>query len=233
VNCRTALVFGATRGVGLIACRLLRSAGVSVTALVRQGSDRSALDALHVQVVSGDALSLDDVVHAFEVHGAGGLIISTLSGGSGAANRVDDIGNIHVINVSAKVGVDHFVLVTSLGCGNTRSFMSERALDAFGDALLAKTIAEDHLQRTKLPWTILRPGGLRDGVATYRGALFESSNIHGFICREDVALLALAVTADDRMIHRALIALDIHLIRSSLVDHPIPVLTVSHVSDDR
>jgi len=209
-----ALLFGATRGVGLALARRLRARGGRVTALVRPSSSRDALDALGVDVVEGDALHADDVERAFSRHGRGGLVVSTLGGRHPSGARVDEVGNRLVIDAATRVRPGCFVLVTSLGCGEMRRFMSERALAAFGDALLAKTRAEDHLRATDLPWTILRPGGLLDGPASGRGVLVDHRDVHGAIQREDVASLVLAVADEPAVRGRALVALDADRIRA-------------------
>ena len=207
----------------LALCARLRDRGTRVCALVRPGSDRAALDALGVEVIPGDTMEAADVARAFAAHGAGGLVVSTLSGGTGTSGRVDDLANILVIDQAVQHRPEAFVFVTSLGCGDTRRYMSERSLAAFGDTLVAKTIAEDHLRRTALPWTILRPGGLRSAPATHRGALFPSAELHGMIHREDVALLVLEVAGNADYHGAALIALDPALMRGERPEGVVPV----------
>jgi uncharacterized protein YbjT (DUF2867 family) len=220
-----ALVFGATRGVGLAVARLLRERDASVMALVRDGSERAALDALGVDVVTGDAMSEDDVARAFDAHGEGGLVVTTMAGGSGSSGRVDDVGNMHVIDAATQRHAQRFVFVTSLGCGETREYMSEGVLEMIGDALSAKTIAEEHLRETELDWTIVRPGRLLDGDPTGNGALYDQADIHGAICREDVASLVLAAAAREDTSRRAYAALDMEMIRAATPADPTPVVT--------
>ncbi|MDA8431367.1 MAG: NAD-dependent epimerase/dehydratase family protein [Nitrospiraceae bacterium] len=61
-----ALVTGATGFVGFHVARRLREEGVRVSALVRNGSDRKALDALGVEIVAGDVRDYDSVYRALE-----------------------------------------------------------------------------------------------------------------------------------------------------------------------
>jgi len=211
---QSALLFGASRGVGLALARRLRVRGDRVTALVRPGSHREDVDDLGVAIVEGDALHADDVERAFSRHGRVGLVVSTLGGRVPTGARVDDAGNRIVIDAAVRARPGRFVLVTSLGCGEMRASMSERALAAFGDALLAKTRAEEHLRATDLPWTIVRPGGLLDGPASGRGVLVEHPDVHGSIQREDVAALVVAVADDPGARGRTLVALDADRIRA-------------------
>lgn len=223
----SAIVFGASRGVGFHVAELLVQRGRRVVALVREHSDTTALERLGIELVTGDARVRQDVDRAFARVESGAWVVSTLGGRSADDARVDDVGNIAVIDGAAAIAPSAFVLVTSLGCGEMRPFMSERALAAFGGALLAKTRAEEHLKATALPWHIVRPGGLKSEPATGRGALYDHADVHGFIHREDVARLVLAAAAAPSTRHRALVALDRDQLRG---DAPPPVLSLGDAS---
>lgn len=217
-----ALIFGATRGVGLALAELLIQRGDEVFALVRPESETEALSALGVTLIKGDAFSQDDIRAAYEV-AAPDLVVSTLGGSlKPDGRRVDKEGNILVIHEAVARNVKRFVLVTSLGCGEMRPYMSERSLNAFGDSLLAKTVAEDVLKQTSIPWTIIRPGGLTNDPATGTGALYQQDDIHGMIARRDVAALIVDVLPNEASIHQALVALDSNRIRGANPPNPTP-----------
>lgn len=190
------LIFGASRGVGLALARLLRGSDVPVAAMLRSTAGAADLETAGVRIVRGDALSRSDVEHAFTGMVGPFDVVSTLGGSAPDGRRVDDAGNIHVIDAAAARGVRRFVLVTSIGCGDMAPFRSERAIAAFGAAVDAKTRAEEHLRRVLPDATIIRPGGLRSEPATGRGILTEDPQVHGFINREDVAQLVARVLAD-------------------------------------
>jgi dihydroflavonol-4-reductase len=61
-----ALVTGATGFVGYHVARFLVGRGVRVSALVRNGSDRKALDALGVEVLTGDVRDYDSLYRALD-----------------------------------------------------------------------------------------------------------------------------------------------------------------------
>jgi len=94
-------------------------------------------------------------------------------------------------------------------------YRSERARAAFGAIVDAKTRAELRLRKTALPYTIVRPGGLRDGPATGRGLLSDDPQLHGFIRRADLALLIERVLRDPATLGRALAAVDASEARSA------------------
>lgn len=218
------IIAGATKGVGLELARLERARGRTVVALARPSSDHAALDALGVTVFTGDALSPEDVRALFEDEHPDCDVVSTLGGGSADGRWADDTGNINLIDAASAFGLrGRFVLVTSIGCGEMAPFRSERAIAAFGAAVDAKTRAEEHLRRSGLAWTILRPGGLRSEPATGRGILSTDPEMHGFIHRADVAELAARILRDGRTLHGAYAAVDGAEAKSVNPVRPVPL----------
>ncbi|MBK1674041.1 epimerase [Ectothiorhodospira shaposhnikovii] len=202
------LIFGATRGVGLELARLLRRDGTPVLAMVRPRTDALPLLEIGADIMPGDALDPVAVKQALDALGAQGIVVSTISGRTEDGRYVDDAGNRVIVDTAAIRGVRHFILVTSIGCGEMMPFRSERAIAAFGDVVDAKTRAETHLKTSGLPFTLIRPGGLGNEPATGRGMLSENPAIHGFIQREDVALLIRQVMSDPGAIGKAYAAVD-------------------------
>lgn len=220
---RPVLIFGASRGVGLLLAQQLRKEGVPVFAMLRPGAQRADLDAQGVHVVGGDAFSFADVEQAFALSLAELDVVSTL-GGRGASGRyVDEDGNINVIDCARVHKVVRFVLVTSIGCGEMAPYRSERAIAAFGAAVDAKTRAEEHLKRTIPSGTIIRPGGLRAEPATGRGILTTDPAMHGFINRADMADLVVRALRDETTAGRAFAAVDADQAKSVNPIAPFPL----------
>ncbi|MFT0851394.1 SDR family oxidoreductase [Achromobacter sp. F4_2707] len=206
------LIFGASRGTGLLLARRLRRQGVDVYAMLRPQSDGTELHDLGVHVLQGDALEPDDVARAFSAAGAGCDVVSTL-GGRQNGRYVDHEGNVHVADQAAQVGIHRFVLVTSIGCGDMAPYRSAKAVEAFGDSVDAKTRAENHLRRVLPSATIVRPGGLLSDNATGQGWLCEDPQVHGFITRADLAELIDRVLRDPATRGRTLAAVDAQRLR--------------------
>lgn len=217
-----ALIFGASRGVGLELARLLRGDGVPVFAMLRtQGTE---LEALGVRVGYGDAFSAADIDRALAMAGEGALdVVSTIGGRAADGRRADDDGNINIADRVAARGVRRFVLVTSIGCGEMAPYRSERAIAAFGAAVDAKTRAEEHLRRAIPSATIIRPGGLRSEPATGRGILSDDPQIHGFIHRADAADLVRRALRDPATAGRAFAAVDADQARCANPIEPFPL----------
>lgn len=206
---RPLLIFGASRGVGLELARLERAAGRPVTAVLRPQVDDSHLQEIGVEIMRGDALCRPDIEQVLNRLSGSFDVASTLGGRGEDGRLADDEGNINIIEAVETSGrAGRFVFVTSIGCGDMAPYRSQRAIAAFGAAVDAKTRAEDRLRQTDLDWTILRPGGLVSEPSTGNGLLTKNPEVHGFIHRTDVALLAFRVLRDPATSRHAFAAID-------------------------
>lgn len=204
---REVVVFGARSGAGLEVVRLARASGWSVTAVIRPGADPGEVADLGCTVVEVDALDVAGVNGVMAGVRPGPVVVSTL-GSRGEGLPVDHLGNVAVIDAAAKAGAERMVLVTSLGCGDSRAFASERLLAAIGPVLDAKTMAEDHLRASGLAYTIIRPGGLISDPPTGGGVLYDDPRLHGRIARPDLATLVVACVTGANTVGRTLSAID-------------------------
>jgi uncharacterized protein YbjT (DUF2867 family) len=203
----TIFLAGASRGVGREIAHCLVSQKLAVKALLRSPDSAEALQAMGIPVVIGDALNLPEVEAAL----AGvplTTVISTIGGLPTDGIRSDYVGNKNLIDAAVKAGVQRFILVTSIGCGNSVGALPERALAALEAVLLEKTKAEQHLIASGLTYTIIRPGGLKSEPPTGNGLLTEDPRIAGTIHRADVAQLVGRCLASPRTHQRILSAVD-------------------------
>ncbi|MGG6267680.1 SDR family oxidoreductase [Leptolyngbya sp. AN03gr2] len=204
-NLQTILVAGASRGVGREIARLLQP-HFTVIALLRSTAAVPELEALGVQIVMGDAMEPDQLEAAFQ--GQIDAVISTIGGLPAEGRRADFEGNRNLIDAAKKAGVKKFVLVTSIGAGESVVALPPRALEALGAVLKEKEKAEQHLIESGLTYTIVRPGGLKTEPATGTGILTEDPKIAGSISRADVAELVCRCLVSDRANQKILSALD-------------------------
>ena len=203
-------VLGGTRDTGLETVKLLMERGDDVTALVRVTSDTSALDALGAPTVVGDALdraSLDAALAA----GTYRAVISSL-GTTRGDTRVDYEGNKNAVDAAKAAGIDRFILVSSLGVGDSAGSLSPQAQEALGEVLKLKEKAETYLIDSGLDYTIVRPGNLKSEPATGTGKLWEDPTVMGSINRADVAQLLLEALDDPATIGKTYGAVDETLI---------------------
>lgn len=205
-NLRTVLVAGASRGVGREIARLLQP-NFTVVALLRSDAAVTELEALGVQTVMGDAINPEQLEAAFANRQID-AVVSTIGGLPAEGKRADFEGNRNLIDAALKAGVKKFVLVTSIGSGESVVALPPRALEALGAVLKEKEQAEQHLIQSSLTYTIVRPGGLKSEPPTGTGLLTEDPKIAGSIHRADVAELICRCLVSDRANGKILSAID-------------------------
>ncbi len=198
---------GASRGVGYEIAKLLTAQGDQVIALVRSDGEQTNLVALGAQVVVGDALdaaTMESLIAQQPLD----AVISTIGGKPTDGERADFKGNRHLIDAAAKAGVSQFILVTSIGTGESAAALPPQALETLGPVLAEKEQAENHLTASGLTYTIIRPGGLKSEPPRGTAILTENPNVAGSIHRADVADLVVRSLASDRARNKILSAVD-------------------------
>ncbi|MEH2295626.1 SDR family oxidoreductase [Nostoc sp.] len=180
---------GASRGVGREIAQYLRSQQLKVKALLRTTAVAAELERIGIEVVLGDALNVEDVERAMLTDEPIHTVISTIGGLPSDVERPDYPGNKNLIDAAVKAGVQKFILVSSIGAGNSVVAASPQVLAVLGKVLAEKEKAEQHLIASGLTYTIIRPGGLKSEPGTGNGVLTEDPHIIGSINRADVAQL--------------------------------------------
>ena len=202
----TVFLAGASRGVGLEIARRLVGRSMPPIVLLRQ--PQPELEALlGVQVRQGDAMNPDQVADAM-VGSSIETVISTIGGISAEGVRSDFVGNRNLIDAALNVGAKHFILVTSIGTGDSAIALPDSALQALGAVLKEKNLAEEHLRNSGLTYTIVRPGGLKSESATGNGVLTADPSIGGIIHRADVAELISQCVNNPKSYNQTLGAVD-------------------------
>lgn len=205
------LVFGGTAGTGLETVKLLREQSIPVTVFVRPTSNREPLQPLDVSFVVGDALNADDVAAAFAT-AEFASVVSSLGGRRGEP-RPDYVGNKNITNAAKDAGVGRVIQVSAIGAGERSRAKPPEDAGFMRKVMYEKTRGEDHLIASGLDYTLIRPGGLRDGAPTGDGIMVEEY-IEGSINRADVALLIVRSLEDDSTIGKAYNVIDRNMQRS-------------------
>lgn len=205
---------GASRGVGREIAKYLTAQNLRVKALLR--SETPELEAIGVKTVMGDALNVSDVEAAILGDEPIQTVISTIGGLPSEGERADYLGNKNLIDASVKAGVQRFILISSIGTGNSAGALPPQALATLGPVLVEKDKAEQHLIASGLTYTIIRPGGLKSEPATGNGILTEDTRIVGTIHRADVAQLVCGCLNSPRSHHKTLSAVDKNMLAGQL-----------------
>ena len=201
-------IAGASRGVGREIAQCLTQQNQKVKALVRSESSRPELEAMGIKVVIGDALDAAAVEQAMQGDEPIQAVISTIGGLPKDGQRADYLGNKNLIDAAVKAGVQKFILVSSIGSGESVVAIPPQALETLKPVLIEKEQAENYLIASGLTYTVIRPGGLKSEPATGNGVVTQDYKIAGTIHRADVAQLVCKCLFSDAANNTILSAVD-------------------------
>jgi putative NADH-flavin reductase len=207
------LVIGASQGIGLETVRAALAAGHRVRAFARS-AHRIALSDPNLERFSGDALNGSDVAAALDgvdaVVQALGVPVRDLLG---PVRLFSDATGL-LVPAMEKAGVRRLVAVTGFGAGDSRDAISPlQRLPfrlVFGRAYDDKDAQEMRIRRSRLDWTLVRPGVLTGGRATGRYRVLDepSSWRNGLIARADVAHFLVGQIEDASRIGKAVVLIE-------------------------
>lgn len=208
------LIAGASKGVGFELAKYLREKGVDVVGMLRSDDARAKLEGIGATVVKADAFDGNAVRKAFADAGSVDAVACTVGGKPGDGERADFPGAKNCIDAAKAAGIERFLLVSSIGAGETRQFLPPPLLERLGPTIDEKDKAEAYLRESGLKLTVVRPGGLESDAATGNGILTETPSVLGGIDRADVAQLAARCLHFGSSIGRTFTAVDSGKIRS-------------------
>ena len=200
-------ILGGTRGTGLEIVRQLETKGRSVTVLVRESSNLEGLKQTSASLVTGDALDKASIDRAMAT-GRFSAAISTLSGTEAGGYVVDSTGNINGIRAASEAGIGRFILISSIGVGDSEGALPPAVVTALEVPFREKGKAEAYLVESGLTYTIIRPGGLTNKPASQKGVLTADPTATGVISRAELARLIVASIDDAETTHKTLSALE-------------------------
>lgn len=184
------LIAGATGSTGKRIIEILNSSqSFEPVAMIRNEDQKTIFDDMEVKWVLGDLEG--DVSEA--VKGIDKVIFAAGSGGSTGPEKttaVDQEGAIKLIDAAKKAKVKKFIMLSSMGADDPSA---HKELQHY---LEAKAAADEHLRKSKLKYTILRPGRLTDDMGLGKVNLAEKLDDMGEISRDDVAFLLIMSLAD-------------------------------------
>lgn len=170
MSLETVLVVGATGHVGRKVVAVLQQRGVAVRALVRPGSDASAIEGPGVTVVRGDMMDPPSLDAAF----AG--VDAAISCAAGYTKRrksdssdIDRVGNVNLAEAAKRSGVGRYVLNSILQCDDAQG------VQHFVD----KAEAEAALRRLGVPFVAVRPGAFLDQADDFVAANVKKDKYMG------------------------------------------------------
>ncbi len=178
----TVLVVGATGETGYHVVQLLRQRGIGVHAIARSEVKAKALAELGVDVYIGDVM---DDLPWYDLMAGVQAVISTL--GTRAAKDLAEIEIVEYIVLGRMVenalqqDVSQFVLMSAIGVEHPE------AIPVLAHLLRVKRKAEMYLIRSRLPYTVVRTGGLVNEPASNDVQVGRGDTLQGMITRADAA----------------------------------------------
>lgn len=172
--------------------RLLAGRGHTARGLIRNPAHAADLEADGGVPVVCDLEREDPRIH---VAGADAVVFAAGAGpGSGPERKrtVDYGAAVACIDAAQAEGVERFLMVSSIGAHDP-----EGGPEPMRPYLRAKAEADARLQESRLRWTIVRPGSLRDEPGTGRVDVSTSLGRRGPVPRADVALVLAEALEED------------------------------------
>jgi len=205
MNDTPVLIFCADTDTGYRLSQLLRREDRRVIAVMRQRADPVLLVKLKCEVVVGDPTEREDVRRIVAQFAPENPVVVCMLGGSPAMNSQ---GNINVIDAAKEFGLRRFVMLTSIGCGDSAPAVDPFVKAFIGKAIRAKNWAEQQLFATDLDWTVIRPGGMMRRASRGQPVLVDNPNVSGHINVFDLGDLVHQVLSSDQTVRKVFTAVD-------------------------
>ncbi|APX85921.1 epimerase [Methylorubrum extorquens] len=204
------LVLGASNGIGLETVKAALAARHRVRAFARSAA-RIDLRGENLERFTGDALKDADVNAALEgVDGVVQALGVPFRDLFGPVRLFSDATNV-LVPAMEKAGVRRLMSVTGFGTGDSREAIGllQRVPFrlVFGRAYDDKGAQEIRIRKSRLDWTLVRPGVLTGGAATGRYQVLDkpSSWRNGLIPRADVAHFIVQSLQSDSYVRKAVV----------------------------
>ncbi|MFT6826806.1 MAG: hypothetical protein ACJA2S_004339 [Cyclobacteriaceae bacterium] len=189
---KNVLVAGANGTTGRIIIDLLnKSKTYQPIAMVRKQDQKDHFEKQGVSTILADLE--EDLSQA--VKNADKVIFAAGSNGKNVID-VDQEGAKSLIDAAKKVGVNKFVMLSSMGASTPSA---NKDMEAY---MQAKQNADKHLKASGLDYSIVRPGALTNDEGTGKIELKEKLEKRGSISRADVATTLVAALEDEVKQHQ-------------------------------
>lgn len=163
------VVFGPTGRTGRAFVEQALGEGHEVVAAARHPEALHA-DRVGLTVIKCDILKPGEVDHVFAIAKDADAVVSALGSRPGSEGALVS-GTETILASMEKYGIGRFLCVTSFGAGDSKYQMGFVVRFVIVNLFLKKALIEKDAQEkvvfdSRSDWTIVRPGGLTDGVRT-------------------------------------------------------------------
>jgi uncharacterized protein YbjT (DUF2867 family) len=202
------LVFGGTGRLGSEVVHALVADGQSVTVFARPTSDRSRLDGLAVNYLSGDVLVEEDVAAALR-SARFRLVVDALARSESEVSFYE-VSARHIAKWAKETGVQQIILHGAVGAGESRAVYPEQSWGRMAELLTAKDAGERHLIDSGVTYTIIRNFIIvAHGTSpTGNARLVADQTVKGNITRKDLAAFTVYCVDNDACANMIFHAID-------------------------
>lgn len=200
---KTALITGASRGIGAATARVLHDSGANVALASRSGDDLGLANAVAMSVDVRDQAAIEKLASA-AAERFGGIDILVINAGVGSYGSIldlpgDEVEDMIDVNVKGALYSVRAVLpylieagggdvVTVASEAGRRGLPNESVYCASKFAQVGLTRALDHdLREHDIRCTVVAPGGVATDFAMGRGRTEDMPELAGMMSAEDVA----------------------------------------------
>ena len=162
------VIFGANGKTGMLLVEQALAKGYQVFAYIRRPGS-ILIENPKLKIVVGnlnEPLKMKDTIRGADA------CISALGGGSLTKHSIEIMNGIkNIISIMEIVKVHRFIYLSSLGANESRYLIPQPLRFVLTNIFLRVTLAdhnanENNIMKSKLQWTIVRPGSLTDGQLT-------------------------------------------------------------------
>jgi len=199
------LIFGATGGTGQELVKQALEHKYAVSAFVRS-PQKIKLSNANLKIIKGDVLNYTDVLKATNNQD---VVFCNLGMPASDKSTLRTDGTCNIIKAMEERNISRFICQTSLGFGDSKEILPWHMKYIIVPFLL-KNAFKDHemqeykIEKSKLEWTIVRPGNMTNGNRTesYKFGFDSKEKIKLKISRADVAHFMLSQIENNQNIHK-------------------------------
>ena len=117
-------------------------------------------------------------------------------------NQIDNLGNQNIARAAKSKGLQHMVVISSTGVGNSRGSVPWLYRIAMGPVLRMKEKSENFIRTCGITYTIIRPGGYTEKELPDAVVFGEGGKISGLVKREHIARVCVDALSNPAMRNR-------------------------------
>lgn len=194
-------IIGANGNIGLRLGKILSSRGVDTLGFVRKEEQAEKLKSIGVNPKTADIIETSTEDYTTLLEGTDVLVFTAGAGGAGVetTRKIDGEGVSKMIEAAEDAGVKRFILVSAF----PDAWRDKNMPESFEFYMKMKRQADVALVKSKLDWTILRPGTLTDEAGSGKVTIGPAVE-YGDVSRDNVAAVIAELVETEETSHSIL-----------------------------